>query len=241
MNETYRLTDSAIQQMLLRQGGWTAKSLFYSLIFGLGIGLLGQAPRWPLIGINSLFILFHLKALRHARHWKQNWQDFEVQVETDRLLVLRHGAVESMATKSEIRKISEIRGKCLWIHIAGRGFWLPSQLSGYEKLKTTLATWTTIERTSSLPLWQYIGLPAAAAMFASALLVRSPYVFLALLAFTGFYLLRLARSSIKSWKTDGFNWHGKIVSGRIQESFWIPAIPFMMLGMLVVKSIWMVF
>src|SRR5262245_27314092 len=118
MNDTYRLTDSAIQQMLLRQGCWTADSLFYSLIFGLGIGLLGQAPLWPLIGINAVFILFHLKALRHVRRWKQNWQDFEVQVETDRLLVLRHGAVESTAKKSEIRKISEIRGNCLWIHTA---------------------------------------------------------------------------------------------------------------------------
>lgn len=187
--------------------------------------------------------MFHLKALRHGHLWKQSWQDFEVQVETDRLLVLRHGAVEFTSTKSEIRKISEIRGNCLWIHAAGRGFPLPSQLSGYQKLKTTLATWTTIERTSSLPLWMYIGWPAAAAMFASALLVRSPYVFLPLLAFTGFYLLRLARSSIKSWKTDGWNWrrHGKIVSGRIQDPFWIPAIPFMMLGMLAVKSIWMVF
>jgi len=241
MNDPYRLTDSAIQRMLLRQGCWTADSLFYSLIFGLGIGLLGRAPLWPLIGINALFTLFHLKALRHARHWKQNWQDFEVQVEADRLFVLRHGAVESTATRSEIRKISEIRGNGLWIHTAARGFSLPSQLSGYEKLKTTLATWTAIERTSSLPLWMYIGWPAAAAVFASALLVRSPYVFLPLLAFTGFYLLRLARVSIKTWKTDGWNWHGKIVSGRIQDPFWIPAIPFVMLGMLVVKSIWLVF
>ena len=91
MNDPYRLTDSVIQRMLLRQGCWTADSLFYSLIFGLGIGLLGRAPLWPLIGINALFILFHLKALLHARRWKQNWQDFEVQVEADRLFVLRHG------------------------------------------------------------------------------------------------------------------------------------------------------
>src|SRR4029450_8918580 len=119
--------------MLLRQGCWTEDSLFYTLIFGLGIGLLGQAPLWPLFGINGLFILFHLKALRHVRRFKRNWQDFEVQVETDRLLVLRHGAVESTAKKSEIRKVSEIRGNCLWIHTAGRGFALPSQLSGYER------------------------------------------------------------------------------------------------------------
>ncbi len=240
MRDTYRLTDSAIQQRLLRQGCWTADSLFYSLIFGLGIGLLGQAPLWPLIGINALFVVFHLKALRHPRRWKENWLDFEVQVEADRLLVLRNHAVESTATKSEIRKISEIRGNGLWIHTAARGFVIPSQLSGYEKLKTTLATWATIEKTSSLPLWMYIGWPAAAAMFASALLVRSPYVFLPLLAITGFYLFRLARLSIKGWKKDGWSWRGGIISVRIQDPFWIPAIPFMMLGMLVVKSIWMV-
>jgi len=153
---------------------------------------------------------------------------------------MRHGAVEWTATKSEIRKISEIGGNCLWMHTAGRGFPLPSQLSSYEKLKTTLSTWTTIERTNSLPLWMYIGWPAAAAMFASALLVRSPLVFVPLLVFTGFYLLRLARLSIKTWKTDGWNWRGRIESGRIHEPFWIPAIPFAMLGLLVAKSIWMV-
>ena len=241
MNDTYRLTDRAIQQMLLRQGCWTAESLCYSLIFGLGIGLLGQAPLWPLIGINGILVLLHLKALRHARQWTENWRDFEVQVKTDRVLVLRHGAVESTATKFEIRRISEVRGNGLWIHAGSRGFSLPSQLSGYEKLKSTLSTWSTIERTSSLPLWMYIGWPAAAAMFASALLVRSPYVFLVLLAFTGFYLLRLARLSIKTWKTDGWNWRGKIASGRIHDPFWIPAIPLAMLGTLVVKSILMVF
>jgi hypothetical protein len=87
----------------------------------------------------------------------------------------------------------------------------------------------------------YIGWPAAVAMFLSALLVRSSYVFFPLLAFTGFYLLRLARTSIKTWKKDGWNWRGKIEGGRIKDRFWIPAIPFMMLGLLLMKSLWMVF
>jgi hypothetical protein len=87
----------------------------------------------------------------------------------------------------------------------------------------------------------YIGWPAAVAMFLSALLVRARYVFFPLLAFTGFYLLRLARLSIKSWKKDGWSWREKIEAGRIKEPFWIPAIPFVMLGLLVMKSLWMVF
>jgi hypothetical protein len=227
MNDTYRLSDMAIRQILLRQGCWTPDSLVYTLIFGLGIGLLGHAPLWPLIGINALFILFHLKLLRHVPIWKQNWQDFEVIVESDRVLVRRHGSVESTASRSEIRKISEFRGNCLWIHTAGRGFSLPYLVSGYQELRATLATWTTIEYKTSLPLWMYIGWPAAVAMFASTLLVRSSYAFFPLLVFTGFYLLRLALLSIKIWKRDGWNW--------------IPALPFMMLAMLLMKSLWMVF
>ena len=241
MNDPYRLTDSVIQRMLLRQGCWTADSLFYSLIFGLGIGLLGRAPLWPLIGINALFTLFHLKALRHARHWKQNWQDFEVQVEADRLFVLRHGAVESTATRSEIRKISEIRGNGLWIHTAARGFSLPSQLSGYEKLKTTLATWTTIERTSSLPLWMYIGCASCRSGFRICIIGSLALCLPAVARIYGILSVAIGACVDQNLEDGRMNWHGKIVSGRIQDPFWIPAIPFVMLGMLVVKSIWLVF
>ena len=87
MNETYRLTEGAIRRILLRQGCWTADSLACSLIFGFGIGLLGHAPLLPLVGVNALFVLFHLKLLRHVPRWKENWQNFEVVLETDNVLV----------------------------------------------------------------------------------------------------------------------------------------------------------
>jgi hypothetical protein len=114
---------------------------------------LGRAPLWPLLGINGVFVLLHLKLLRHVRRWKANWQDFEVTVESNRVLVRRHGSLESSASRSEIKRIFEVRGNCLWIQPAGRGFSLPSVLSGYEHLRRTLATWTTIEYKRSLPLW----------------------------------------------------------------------------------------
>jgi hypothetical protein len=241
MNSTYRLTDSAIRQMLLRQGCWTPDSLLCTMVFGLGIGVLGQAPLWPLIGINAVIALLHLKLFRHLQQLKDNWQDFEVIVETDRVLVRRHDSIESSANRSEIERISEFRGNCLWVHTAGRGFSLPSLLSGYAELRATLATWTTIEYKGSLSLWMYIGWPAAVAMFISALLVNSRYVFFPLLIFIGFYTLRLAWLSIKTWKKDGWNWRRKIDAGRIKDPFWIPAIPLMMLALLVVKSLWIVF
>jgi hypothetical protein len=88
----------------------------------------------------------------------------------------------------------------------------------------------------------YLGWPAAAATYASALLVRSPYVFFPLLAFAGFYLLRLARISIKVWKREGWNWRRKIdPSGFVKDPFWVTGIPFMLLGLLVLKSLWMLF
>jgi len=63
-----------------------------------------------------------------------------------------------------------------------------------------------------------------------------------LFAFTGFYLLRLARLSIKELKRDGWNWRRKIdAAGRIKDPLWILAIPFVMLALLVMKSLWMVF
>jgi hypothetical protein len=239
MNDTYRLTDRGIRQKLLREGAWTPDSLLCTMIFGLGIGLLGHAPLWPLMAINSAFVLLHLKSLRHLPRLKGNWQDFEVTVETDRVVVRRHGLLESSASRSEIKKISEFRGNCLWIHTAPHGFSLPSVVSGYKQLRATLATWTIIERKRSLPLWMYIGWPAAVAMFITALLVRSPYVFFPLLIFTGFYLLRLAQSSIRQWQTDGWKWLRTIEAGRIKDPFWIPAIPFIMLLLLVMKSLWM--
>lgn len=238
MIDTYRLTDSGIRKKLLREGCWTPDSLICTLIFGLGIGLLGRAPLWPLMGINAVFALLHLKLLRHLPRSKENWQDFEVTVELDRVLVRRHGSVEWSASRSEIKRICEFRGNCLRIQAGSRwGVSLPSVLSGYEQLRATLATWSPIEHSRSLPLWMYIGWPAAMALFISTLLVRSRYVFFPLLVFTGFYLLRLARSSINYWRTDGWSWRQKIEGGRIKDPFWIPAIPFAMIGLLVMKAV----
>jgi|GEM_PF-5368715 len=75
-------------------------------------------------------------------------------------------------------------------------------------------------------------MPATVAIYASALLVRSRYVFFPLLVFCGFYVLRFARISIKSWSRKN------LPPGVVEDPIWIPAIPFALLALLVLKLVW---
>jgi hypothetical protein len=233
----YRLSEAAVRRILLQQGCWTPDSLIYSLAFGLGLGLLGQAPLWPMVVTYALLSLLHLKSFRHLPRLKDGWRDFEVIVETDRVLERRNGSVECEVSRSEITKILELPIHGLWIHTSDshKRIWAPSQLTGYKELRSTLTRWTTVQRQGPRQLWIYFGLPAALAIFASALLVRSRYVFFPLLAFAGFYLLRFAKTSIKTWTRP--------VDARrgIEDPFWVTAIPFVLLALLVLKLAWILF
>src|SRR5438552_2483717 len=89
----HRLTDAAIRQILLRQGFWTPDSLLYTLVLGLGIGLLGGAPIWPIVLVYAFLTLVHVRAFRHFPRPKDGWRDFEIVVETERV-VARHRSKE---------------------------------------------------------------------------------------------------------------------------------------------------
>jgi hypothetical protein len=213
------------------------------LILGIGIALLGNAPFWPTAIVYTLFTLLHLKSFGHLTRLKENWRDFEVILETDRVAVRRHGSLESSISRSEISRVVEMPGHGLWIHTPDirQRIFVPSLITGYEELRSTLAEWSTIRRMRSRLWWQYIGMPAALAIYASALLVRSPFVFLPLLAFAGFYLLRLASLSIRVWRKHGWHWRRSIdPHGFVQDAFWVPAIPFMMLALLLTKLAWII-
>ena len=233
----YRLSDAGVRRILLRHGAWTPESLGYTLVLGLGIGILGQAPLWPLIVVYIIFTVLHLKAFRNFPRLKDTWRGFEVILETDRVVVRRRDSIEDTVSRPEVTRILEMPGHGLWIHTvdARKRISIPSQVTGYEELKSSLAGWATIELKRSAPLWIHFGLPAAAAIYISALLVRSPYVFFPALAFAGYYLVRFARISIKGWlrKED----HRP---GVLKDPFWIPAMPFMMLALLLLKLVWII-
>jgi hypothetical protein len=233
----YRLSSSAVRRLLLRQSAWTPDSLLYTLVLGFGIGLLGRAPFLPMLIVLAVFSILHLRAFRSLPQLKEQWRDFEVILEPDRIFAWRRGAVECTIGQSEIRKVVEQPIHGLWIHSRDRHkhIWAPSLLTGYSLLRATLSEWTPIERKGSWQLWNYLGMPTGVAIFAATLLVRSRYVFFPLLAFLGFYLLRLARISIKSWTRS--NWP----SGAMKDPIWIPAIPFMMLALLAVKLVWILY
>ena len=101
----YRLSDAAVRRILLRGGCWTPASLLYSLTVGLGLGLIGHAPLWPLITACALLTLLHLKSFKNIPRLKDAWRDFEVILEADRVLVQRRGALESSIRRSEITKV----------------------------------------------------------------------------------------------------------------------------------------
>lgn len=215
----------------------TPDSLLYTLLLGFGIGLLGQAPFLPLVIVLAVLSILHLRSFRNLSRCKDEWRDFEVILEPERIFAWRRGAVECTIGQSEIRKVVERPIHGLWIHShdSRKRIWAPSLLTGYKLLRATLAEWTPIERKGSWQLWNYLGMPTGVAIFAATLLVRSRYVFFPLLVFLGFYLLRLARISIKSWTRRGWP------AGAMKDPIWIPAIPFVMLALLVVKSIWILY
>ena len=235
----YRLSSSAVRRLLLRQSMMTPDSLLYTLLLGFGIGLLGQAPFLPLVIVLAVLSILHIRSFRNLPQWKDEWRDFEVILEPDRVFAWRHGAVECTIGLSEIRKVVEqpIHGLRIHSHDRHKQIWAPSLLTGYKLLRATLAEWTPIERRGSWQLWNYLGLPTGVAIFATTLLVRSRYVFFPLLVFVGFYLLRLARISIKSWSRR--SWPAAVAA--IEDPLWIPAIPFVMLALLAVKSVWILY
>jgi len=232
----YRLSDAGVQRLLLQEGCWTPDSLLYSLILGLGIGVLGRAPFWPLVLIYTLFILFHLKLFRHFPQQKAGWSGYEVVVESDRVLARKRDAVECTVNRSEITKIIEHPIHGLWIYTQDRSKIIraPKMLTGYQKMRTMLTDWVAIERRGPRQLWIYFGMPASLAFLASTLLVRSRYVFFPLLAIAGFYLLRFARISIKTWMGS----YGPSPSGTVKDPNGVLALPFMLLALLTVKLVW---
>jgi len=231
----YRLSNYGVRRLMMRESQLTPDSLLYTIVLGFGIGLLGRAPFWPLVIINAFFTIVHLRAFMNYPQRKAAWRDFEIIIEPDRIFEWRRGAVECTIGQSEVRKIVEIPIHGLLVHAQDRHkhILVPSLLIGYKQLRELLEDWKPIERRGSWQLWNFLGMPTGIAVFALTLLVRSRYVFFPLAAILGFYLLRLARISIKSWTRA--RWRQEV----IEDPVWIPAIPFVMLLALAAKTTWM--
>jgi hypothetical protein len=231
----YRLSDLGVRRLMTQESHLTPDSLLYTLVLGFGIGLLGRAPFWPLAIVFAILTILHLRSFTDFPQRKEEWRDFEIIIEPDRIFSWRHGAVECTIAQAEVRKIVERpnHGLCVYGHDRHKQIKAPSLLIGYKQLRDLLTDWMPIEKRGTWQLWNFLGLPTGVAIFATTMLVRSRYVFFPLAAIVGFYLLRLARISSKSWMRR--DWR----SGVLRDPVWIPAIPFVMLVALVAKIIWM--
>ena len=248
VQNVYPLSDAALQRTLLRSGHVTPASFLFTVICVLAVGILGRAPLWQLAVVATVVTLLNFKALRHFSEMLERRRGLEVLLEDDRVVLRRKGSQESAIARAEVTKILEVPGKCLWIQTENvqKFISIPTLVTGYQELKSTLATWTAIQHQRGIPGWMYVGWHTAFAVYVSILLVRSPYVFLTLMAVGTFYLLPLVWLSIKSWVRDGWNWTTKIKTIEVRgqevrvfaDPFWVPAIPVVMLGALVFKTFW---
>jgi hypothetical protein len=244
----YPLSDAALRWTLLRSGHVTPASCLFTVICVLAVGIPGRAPLWPLSVVATVLTLLNFKALRHFSRTLESRRGLEVILEDDRIVLRRNGSVESTIDRAEVLMIFEVPGNCLWIQTekVQKFISIPTLVTGYEELKSRLATWTAIEHRRGIPGWMYLGWHPAFAVYVSILLVRSPYVFFPLMAVGTFYLLKLVRLSITGWMKDGWNWTSQTKTIEIRgqkvtvftDSFWIPAIPVVMLGVLVLKAFW---
>jgi hypothetical protein len=242
------LSDAALRRTLLRSGHVTPASFLFTVICVLAVGILGRAPLWPLAVVATVLTLLNFKALHHFREALERRRGLEVFLEDDRVMLRRKGSLESTIARAEVIRILEVPGNCVWIQTENvqKFMSIPTLVTGYPELKSRLASWTAIQQQRGIPGWMYLGLYPAVAVYVSILLVRSPYVFLPLMAVGTFYLLPLVWLSIESWVRDGWNWTTRIKTIEVRgqevavftDPFWVPAIPVVMLGALVWRAFW---
>ncbi len=178
-----------------------------SIVFGLAIGLIGDAPRWALFGVYFPLSLLIPKFLWHKRRMERYWRGFELVLESERILVLEHEAVTRTLTKPDIGRVVEVGPYGLKIlgTDARKHLWVPSALNDYDELRAYLSGWAPFETPTrpgpaSRPrsrliagfLQRHIGMVGCISLYASALLVRSPYLLYPLVAIVGVILLQQA-------------------------------------------------
>jgi hypothetical protein len=230
---SYRLNELSVQQVVLRQGHFTPLSVLFGSILVLTIGYSGAASVAMLAVVLSLFVLLFFKSFRNYREMLAGWRSFEVAIDRGRLRWV-HGSHSVEVDRSAISRISEIAGRGIAIESADnrRMLWIPSLVGGYADLKDKLMAWAPIERRGSIALWAYGGFPAALALYISAIVVRSPYVFFPVAGIAGFYLMRLCRAVIE-------NRPGGRLKGRVRrDPPYVGILPFALLLLLVLKSFW---
>lgn len=201
----YRLTEEAARQLAKTRHGAT-RPVVLSIVFGLVIGLLGDAPRLALFGVYLPFSLLIPKLLWQTRRLERYWRGFELVLESERILILEHGTVAKILTRRDTKRVVEASWGLKVLAVdARKHFWVPSVLSGYDELRDYLSNWVRIERPSRpVPeheprqrpilalLNRHVGIVGCVSLYASAVLVRSSYVLYPLVAMVGFTLLQYA-------------------------------------------------
>jgi hypothetical protein len=198
----FTLSEEAIQQLVKRSNDRpNLLGSAVTLMLGGVVGLLGHAQPWPLLSILVALLVIHLMlTIRKRMRRRQRWKDFEVTLETDRIIVKQSGATRTLL-KSDIKRLMEMPGFGLLIEPRGPNgqVLLPRLLTGYPEVRETLLTWAPVETPPDFDrrhawLFKYVRGNFFSTAYVLALLVRSPYY---LYPLTGIASLPLAISLLK--------------------------------------------
>ncbi len=180
----FTLSEEALRQMANR-GHHGRPNLLVStitLVLGGAVGLLGHAPPWPLFSIlAAMLVLQSAVTIRGRTRTRRHWRDFEVTLETDRILVKQGGATSTLL-KSDIKGLMDMPGFGLLIEpkTPESQVLVPLLLTGYLELRETLLNWAPIETPPDFDqrharLLMYVRGNFFPTAYVLALLVRSPY------------------------------------------------------------------
>ncbi len=202
------------------------------LILGYGLGVLGDAAILPLTGIFVVLAYITSNAFRASRGRQDRWQNFEVILDGDRLLVTDHSGQQTF-TRSEITRLQE-NPILLLIRTADerRRLLVPTLLTGYPELRASLSAWKPIEqgpypRGLFFSVSRWIGVFGFAVLFSTALLVRSLYVFLPLSIIVGIFLIRSNQIILKRRPQ---------IPGHLRDPFYLKLLFPFLLVLLIVKA-----
>ena len=227
----YRFTSNGARRFQRRSQHQSPRSMVCFLILGYSLGVLGDAPILPLTGIFVVLGYITSNALRASHERQDRWKNFEVILDGDRLLVTDDSGQQTF-TRSEITRLQE-NPILLLIRTADerRRLLVPTLLTGYPELRASLSAWKPIEqapypRGLFFSVSRWLGVFGFAVLFSTALLVRSPYVFLPLSVIVGIFLIRSNRAVLKRRPQ---------IPGQLRDPFFLKLLFPSLLALLLIK------
>jgi hypothetical protein len=204
----YRLSEAAVASMSKRTVVTPTLSFCVFLVLGLAAGWLGNSHRLLLLAAYIPLTILGMMRFSAIGRFKKRWRNYELIMETDRVLQRLHGQ-DLTVLRSEVGRIIE---SPQGLRVVGglvprvRAIVVPADLSGYQQVRELLSQWMPI--TQQPELWLSDPRPLLGCILAllpATLMVRSLAWFLTLtLGYYGLVVLGimtlLARPLNSSWK-----------------------------------------